>query len=100
MFLRFAAPGPLHEATHRPRGLFQIGYQALREGPLGDEELARLQQKLCWFEQRLARPARLARSQKPGAESKASVGSSRPPWSTSPMPASWRSCCVRRRSKS
>ena len=71
MFLRFAAHGPLHEATRRPRGLFQVGYQVLREGPLGGDELARLQEALGWFEQRLARPARLARSQKPGAESKA-----------------------------
>jgi hypothetical protein len=71
MFLRFAARGPLLEAARRPRGLFQVGYQVLREAPLGAEQLARLQQALCWFERRLARPARLARSRKPGAERKA-----------------------------
>lgn len=71
MFLRFAARGPLLEAARRPRGLFQVGYQVLREAPLGDEQLARLQQALGWFERQLARPARLARSRKPGAERKA-----------------------------
>ena len=71
MFLRFATPGPLHQAAWRPRGLFQLGYQVLREAPLADEELARLKQALGWFERRLARPARLARSRKPGAERKA-----------------------------
>jgi hypothetical protein len=71
MYLRFAARGPLHEAARRPRGLFQVGYQVLREAPLGAEELARLQQTLFWFERRLAKPARFARSRKPGAQSKA-----------------------------
>ena len=71
MYLRFAAHGALHHATHQPRGLFQAGYQVLREALLPADDLARLQATLTWFERRLARPERLARSRRPGAQSKA-----------------------------
>lgn len=70
MFIRFVVP-VRHADSHRPTGVFHAADELRRRDILADEECARLNGLLRWFNRRLRVPHRLSRSRRAHACGKA-----------------------------
>jgi hypothetical protein len=68
-YLRFTGAEPgVDSDSGEPRGLFTIAYDLLRSGAFEEHEQAWFEEVVRWFDANLARPLRLARSRRVGAQ--------------------------------